>query len=859
MPHANPWLSVTPPTLLAAAGLLLVLPPIPGGHWLGTTLLAGSALMTAAADIPTRKLSRPATGLLLLLGLSLLSIQSLDTPETGALLCLIGGLFLALRTPLAPKGYALVTVGVVGLSVTTAAHTWVWWRAKGITLSVESLAPTLAILIRLTGGSAAAASGQLWVGVSGTNAVAITPEALAWPFLALWLVALLSWMSLMTLRTSLHRIVVAAITFGIVAVGIYLIRLECVAYGSWPVEALQLTAWHLSWLVPVGMLLGRWVLKPIELTRPLSPLTARGLAPVLVASVLIISGWIAPYASALNHLTLLIDEGHGPWESTTVPFTTDTYGRHSVYNYGLLAQWLRLQHTVIATPADSPLPTDLERYQVIVIKTPAKDYTVDEIERLATYVHRGGGLLLIGDHTNLFGHTARLNAVAAPYGLSFRVDAAYAWQAPEAPYVHMPSALVGSDLLLQGLPPLTILTAASIVDRTVWGLPFVRTTALASEGPDYSHKDYFGPLQLSPDDISGPLALAVATPYGRGKVVAWGDSTIWSNFSMFHPGYPDLILRLVGYAGSPSYHRLGQWVVIAAALFLIGSLWFLKRRVGRSGVIAILAVAVPIGGLTALAFPWQPSWPHASDLVPSTTRAVSVDFAHTEVSLSIQSTRRDLREQMTYTAFYAWIVRTGILPLPAENLTQLAPHRPLILLNPVKPFTASERTAIANFVRTGGRLLVLDDTAQLRTSTAPEVLRQFGVEYRLHIEPETLYTPVPGLGAWLREGIAFAPLALALRNEMPSLSGHESSRGMITTQRLSIEGASPRAVTSQGSVILATKAFGAGSVTVFAGSHSFNQLSFGDIWGGTEPGQVRQRLYDTEFQLLEELWSDATP
>ena len=92
-----------------------------------------------------------------------------------------------------------------------------------------------------------------------------------------------------------------------------------------------------------------------------------------------------------------------------------------------------------------------------------------------------------------------------------------------------------------------------------------------------------------------------------------------------------------------------------------------------------------------------------------------------------------------------------------------------MLLNPSQPFTEKQRTAIGTFVRSGGTLLVLDDAAQLLDTTAPEVLRQFGIQYHVSQEPEPLYRPEVGIETWLDAGLALAPLALALEAEIQTI------------------------------------------------------------------------------------------
>jgi hypothetical protein len=852
----NWWTNSIPPALLAAAVCPVVMAPFAGGSWIAFSFLLGAILLGGGMRLAVLEVDTPSRLLLLTAGACVMLLQPSDPIVVALIWCWLVGLGLTFWRTRVPWSDAAFIVGVVGLALSIMASAWVWWRDKGVTFGVEQLTALIGRLASLFGLSVSVDKESLWVGASATNQVFVSPEALGWPYVVMWVVAVFAWAELSKIQVSVRRLFVALMLFLGIGGLCFAVRLFAVVEGYWPPEYLPLTVWHLGWLVPTGVWLGSRVIQDAAPLENSVVVRSPYLLVTMLAVIVMVAGVSVPYASSFRPLTILMDDGHGPWESTSVPVNTESYGRLSLYNYTLLRQWLRVHHTVEATPPDTTLPRELGQYQVIIIKTPVLDYSADEIDRLEKYVKSGGGLLLIGDHTNLFGHTQRLNAVAASYGIEFRSDATFPWDTAP-PYVHQPSRYTGGDFLLKGIGPFAVLTAASVVDRSFWGNPFVRTTGLVSEGADYSNMNYFGPLRLSPEDRVGPLALAMAKPYGRGKVVAWGDSTMWSSFSMFHPEYPDLILRLVGYAGAPSTHALGQAFSLVAGAGLMGMLWIQRRRFGGNSVLRVVLMVLPIGGILAVGLPLQQTWPEVSSSVPAVVHTVAVDLEHSKVSLRIDPTRHASAEHNIYTAFYAWIGRLGVWPFPVKDWSTLSPSRPLVLLNPSKPFTGKESRAIGTFVRSGGTLLVLDDAAQLLDTTAPEVLRQFGIQYHVSQEPEPLYRPEVGIETWLDVGLALAPLALALQAEIPAILPGAVPRTLVTTPRLSIAGGTPLAVTRGGSVLWASKSFGQGRVLVFTGSHTFNQLSFGDIWGGTEPGALRKKLYNAEYELFQELWADG--
>jgi hypothetical protein len=745
-------------------------------------------------------------------------------------------------------------VASLGLALVAISNIWEWCRAKGLTGGIEIATRIIAQILRLGGSDVWVDHDSLWMGTSGANGILVTPEGLGWPYILLWAVGVAG-MLLWNGHLPSTRFWVASLGFGCLASGVFIIRARAIIDGYWPVETLPFTMWQLVWLVPIGAGLSMWIQKDSPKAAVRISVSGRDLLLNLLATSVVIYFLVMPYSSYYQSLRILIDDGHGPWESSTVPVNTESYGRLTLYNYSLLRQWLAVHHSVEVTLTDSSIPNNLREYQVLILKTPAKDYSPEEIERVRKYVDEGGGLLLIGDHTNLFGHTQRLNAMAAPYGITFRADATFPWPDRDPPYVHQPSHSSGVDRMLNGLGPFAVLTAASVTDSSLVGMPIVRSTAVISEAADYSNMNYFGPLRLSPDDRVAPLALAIAKPYGNGKVVAWGESTMWSSFSLFHPEYPELILRLLGYLGTPSRHSEGKITAIMAVIFLLVLAVWIVYRFGRISMLQIILLSLPLGGLIGASLSFQPAWPDVSQRVPSTIRSIAVDLQHSKTSLRIDPTRHTINEQNVYTAFYGWISRTEVWPFPVKDWNTLSVTRPLLILNPVLHYTEQEIATIGNFVRTGGTLFVLDDGAHGTDSTAPEVLMQFGLQYRLNADVDMLYSPRYGIEPWLAAGVALSPLALGLE-AIGEVQPASAPRFRAANSQLSVTGGTPLAVTASGNVVWARKAFGEGKVLVFTKGQTFHQLSFGDIWGGTEPGAGRQQLYQLEYEIIRELWAD---
>ncbi len=119
---------------------------------------------------------------------------------------------------------------------------------------------------------------------------------------------------------------------------------------------------------------------------------------------------------------LIDDRFCGIWEPTARQFDTEWYGDFPTYSFTSLAEWLGKWFSVDANttrPYDDEL---LSQYDVLIIKTPEEPIPDAETAAIERFVRRGGGLLLVGDHTNLLGMGTHLNALSANDGIQFRYD-----------------------------------------------------------------------------------------------------------------------------------------------------------------------------------------------------------------------------------------------------------------------------------------------------------------------------------------------------------------------------------------------------------------------------------------------------
>jgi hypothetical protein len=122
---------------------------------------------------------------------------------------------------------------------------------------------------------------------------------------------------------------------------------------------------------------------------------------------------------------VLIDEYHSEWEDSTRPLDKEWYGVLSTYNYYSWAEWLNYYYHIDRNINDTLTVELLDNFDILVLKCPTNTYSDNEINAIIQFVEKGGGLFLIGDHTNVFGMNTYLNTVANKFGISFKTDATY--------------------------------------------------------------------------------------------------------------------------------------------------------------------------------------------------------------------------------------------------------------------------------------------------------------------------------------------------------------------------------------------------------------------------------------------------
>lgn len=289
---------------------------------------------------------------------------------------------------------------------------------------------------------------------------------------------------------------------------------------------------------------------------------------------------------------ILVDDYHsGFWEPSALQLDTTGFGSKYLYSYSSLIEWLHYYFRVTVNETEPLTEARLSQVDVLIIKTPSKRYTAAEIEAIVRFVRRGGGLFLIGDHTNLLGMGSFLNELAAHFGVRFRYDACNAFSTGYFSYFHSP--VLFAHPIVQGLEPFKFMTSCSLdCDR---GAERVMTAYdIVSDPVDYSKPSFFGRLIPGTRSGFGLFTVAAAARAGLGRVLMLADSTPFSNFSMFQETYPEFFLNACAYLNQTNEPKGWlTWTTVSVGFGLLAlALWL----AARGGAAAFLSTAC-LGGL----------------------------------------------------------------------------------------------------------------------------------------------------------------------------------------------------------------------------------------------------------------------
>ncbi len=519
---------------------------------------------------------------------------------------------------------------------------------------------------------------------------------------------------------------------------------------------------------------------------------------------------------------LLIDEYHSDWEWTDMAFDTLWYGQQSTYNFYSGAEYWGKFYKMDRGYQEFT-PAYLDTYDVICLKVPTRSYTPQEISAVLDWVKDGGGLVLIGDHTNVFGHATFLNQISRHFGLRVYSDIAYEVNTGDLNVYQMPGML--PHPVVQNLP--LFFWGGQCTLRGDWGVRGVMVDLNVKTLPaDYSERNFFPERIAHTGYRYGPFFTVASTTYGKGRIICFTDSTLISNFFIFIPGKPELMLGLVEYANRierfpgwrPFLLLVGCFALVVASVAASaygarGFVWMLA-----SGLAAFLVITPLIEAANRKAYPLPEPREEFKQLV----------FDGEYSRYFIPELRLARNEDKDFHTFFVWTQRVDVFPRKYYSFdTCIAEARKmgaLIMIDPEEIPTPDQIAKLRSYIEDGGTFVLMDDpeNGMVPTNT---LMQEFGLEFDF------------------------------LNTVTPTNAGSNPA-APIWNNAARITGGTPLMVAPDGAPVVVEKQVGKGRVIAYGNSRAFERNVLG--YTSMVPNPQQKAMSNFVYTLMDWIFEPET-
>jgi hypothetical protein len=528
-----------------------------------------------------------------------------------------------------------------------------------------------------------------------------------------------------------------------------------------------------------------------------------------LAAMLVTFGILWDPAGARKPGRVLVDEYHSTWEPTGRPYDPNWYGQESGYNYACIYDYASRFYEMgrLTKPIDANV---LASCDVLMVKVPTSRYSAEEIDRIEQFVQAGGGLLLVGEHTDVFNVGVHLNDIASRFGFRFRYDCLFDIDGVFRELYQPPLA---SHPIIQHVGPLDFAVSCSIDPGASFGRAAIRGVGLRSLPADYHASNFYPQVEDRAEARYGAFTQLWTTRRGAGRVAAFTDSTIFSNFSTFEPGKAELMLGMLDWLNHRNVSRDVRPLLLGLGVLLAVVALAINWRANGSRLVLLGAVllgwSAAVAGVQAA---HQSAYPMPKPVRPFTH--VVIDRTVCDAPLSTSGFIAG--EPNGFGIFERWILRLGCFTSRRQGDDALTGDV-LVFMHPNQPVSREFRTAMSDYVAAGGKVLILDSPTNVK-STANALLYPFG----LGVEHGT-----------------------ALKG---ALAPPEGWPAVTVDSACEVKGGTPL-VRLGNAVVAARVEHGKGAVIVVGFASRFTDRQMG-VTGDVVPDAQLRSVYDLEFSLL---------
>lgn len=471
--------------------------------------------------------------------------------------------------------------------------------------------------------------------------------------------------------------------------------------GKWIVRLFrQAVPWNLP-LVACGIHLAilvavfRW--SPWGSDRNPAKQRSRGwmaLTPAIVAAAFFpLSAALYPGPSSLEGKRIVFyEKGFLNWLKPT----HGSYGRLSSGMYGMLPSFVEsLGGQCLISPdlADA----DLATADILVLIFPDDPWQESQLQRIHDFVRRGGSLLLLGEHTTQDAAGGnRFNDLLAGTAMQIAFDSATfavgGWLQSYEAIAHPMTAGIED-----GQNEFGVVIGASVNLRWPARPVLIGRWGWADYGDPASSAAMMGNGLYDSGEKLGDVVLVAEQPFGRGRIVTFGDTSGLTN--AINVSSYTFNSRLFAYLAGPPAHPAWRQMAAILVVTILFALLCRKPSLRKTSLVAAIASAsfVICVVMTERGIHPLPDGRHVSP-----NNLAYLDASHLG-AYSNESWRTDGVGGLALT-----LMRNGYLTLSLPDLTPERLERAglLIMIAPSRCLRPKQVETIKTFVRNGGILIL---------------------------------------------------------------------------------------------------------------------------------------------------------
>ncbi|MCP4608519.1 MAG: hypothetical protein GY845_07385 [Planctomycetes bacterium] len=541
----------------------------------------------------------------------------------------------------------------------------------------------------------------------------------------------------------------------------------------------------------------------------------RAIALTIAGCFMLIMGMLLDAPGRRKEGRILVDEHKSTWEPTDKAFDTEWYGHDSGYNFYCIYDYISHFYEAgrLTTAIDDAA---LMNCDVLIVKVPTERYEQKEIAAIERFVERGGGLLLIGEHTNVYNTGTNINDIANVFGFSFRYDCLFGI---DTVFTQLYNPPLVPHQIIQEMPPLDFAVSCSISPGLSRGRAAIRSTGLKNLLADYHASNFYPQVEDKAQMRYGAFVQLWTTHRAAGRVAAFTDSTIFSNFATFEPGKAELMLGMLEWLN----HRNSPYP-IRLFLFILGFPLLVYGLVlcRKWGVAWLVVICAAVFGWSIAAAGTRAIHRNSMRLPKAVRPMVQVAIDRTVCNGPLSKSGFISGKQKGFGIFERWILRLGYFTSRRSGPEALTGDL-VVFMDPNQTVTNNFREELVDYVEKGGKVLILDSPANTG-STANSLLYPFGL------------TVTPNM---------------QLRGQ---LKAPEKWPVIQIDSTCEIKGG--QAIASVTNIpVIARAHHGKGAVTVVGFGNRFADAYMG-VTGDVVPDDELRKVFDVQFAIFRDIISD---